>query len=608
MKNSQKKGAAKSASRKKTTGTPVRQKRAAKLVAAVQAEAVERLPVPKEKKVFITLIALLCVFAISFLTLGSVYLVSATGADVAYGSLYEQGSLKKYVSFGKNDFTGETINLSALYLAPYTLADMDGYLKELLLSKRTEVALGVKTGVIGYGDDVECYLLSAFTVDANGKYTPVLTNAFAAANYSAAYLTVGAGSSIFGMALDDAIIAFGVKPIDTYRALRYDGKLSGGEVIAVSYQAVKPQSYDPAKPDEAKWSTEVTASTAISDSQLGQARMDLADILANGSDNQKILANAIVANCKEIEEPFEFVLENYDSNGDKVNEKAVKYTVTVHYAADEKSKDVIFDIPEGHFKETDGATKEYLALNGKKVALRMIFSTMNDYEVPTPTAEFLKGLDENFQTEATADADVLAAFKTYSLEKLNAEREKSVRTSYYSEIYAYFVSALYPSAFGAKDATTVDEAYPEGAYAEAYSRAYNEVSSSYYSSDASASMQLYDYVLYYVYKATGTQYEDANEALNEVAQQYIAYDLFMYYVFDLANLRVKDELLEEKYGAYVESLIVSYSESDASTEYNEEYFVEKLGKDALYTEARRQAVYELVAEYLLEKNEIVYGG
>ncbi len=607
MKNSQKKGAAKAATRKKATGAPVRQKRAAKLVAPAAAEAVKKPPVPKEKKVFIALIALLCVFAISFLTLGSLYLVGS-GAGVAYGSLYENGSLKKYVSFGKNDFTGKKIDLSGAYLAPYTLADMDDYLKELLLSKRTEVSLGVKTGVIGYGDDVECYLLSAYTVDENGAYTPVLANGFAAANYSAAYLTVGAGSSIFGAPLDEAIIALGIAPIETYRAIRLDGALSGGEVIAVSYQAVKPQSYDPAKPEEAKWSTEVTASTKISDSQLGQARMDLADVLANGTDNQKILANAIVNNCKELEEPFEFVLENYDSNGDKVTEEAVKYTATVHFVAEEKTVDVLFDIPADHFKETDGATKEYLALNGKKLALRMIFSTMNDYEVPAPTAAFLKGLDESFKTDATADADVLSAFKAYSLEKLNAQREKSVRASYYAEVYANLVSALYPSAFGAKDASTVDAAYPEGAYAEAYTRAYTEVSNSYYSSGASASMQLYDYVLYYVYNATGSQYEDANQALSAVAQQYVAYDLFMYYVFDLAGLHVKDELLKEKYAEHIASLIASSDEGDGKTEYNEAYFVETLGKDALYTEARRQAVYELVGEYLLEHNEITYGG
>ena len=153
MKNSQKKGAAKAATRKTAKGAPVRQKRAAKLAAPV-AEAVKKPPVPKEKKVFIALIALLCVFAISCLTLGSVYLVGM-GTSVEYGSLYENGSLKKYVSFGKNDFTGKKIDLSGSYLAPYTLADMDDYLKELLLSKRTEVALGVKTGVINYGEDVE---------------------------------------------------------------------------------------------------------------------------------------------------------------------------------------------------------------------------------------------------------------------------------------------------------------------------------------------------------------------------------------------------------------------------------------------------------------------
>ena len=184
----------------------------------------------------------------------------------------------------------------------------------------------------------------------------------------------------------------------------------------------------------------------------------------------------------------------------------------------------------------------------------------------------------------------------------------SLLSSYYSEAYATIVSSLYSAnAFGKKGATTTTDAYPEGAYAEAYNRAYNEITSSYYSSGASASMQLYDYVLYYVYNATGAQYEDANEAIASVAQQYVAYDLFMYYVFEAEKLRVSDELLNEKYASYVDSLISSYSASDSKTEYNEAYFVEKLGKDALYTEARRQAVYELVGDYLLKNNNVTYG-
>ena len=285
----------------------------------------------------------------------------------------------------------------------------------------------------------------------------------------------------------------------------------------------------------------------------------------------------------------------------------MKYTATVHYAAEEQTKDVIFTVPADHFKETAGYSEEYRALNGKKIALRMIFTYMNDYEVPAATADVIKGLDENFKTDKTADADVLADFKAYSLEKLNAELEESLHAAYVSEVYANRVSSLYPSHFGASGAQKADEKYPVGAYSEAYNRAYEEVTNSYYSSGYSASVQLYDYVLYYVYNSTGVQYEDANEALASVAQQYVAYDLFMYYVFDVANLRITDAMLDEEYRVYVDSLIESYSASDAETEYNEAYFVKTLGEDALYKEARRRLVYDLVGDYLLENNNITYG-
>ena len=620
MKNSQKKNAKASSAfkngKRSTKGqknAPVRQKRLARAAVQAPPPTEKKPPMPKEKKLWLSLVALLCVFAVSFLTLGSVYLVGKLSA-VPYASVYEGVNLKKYVRLDKSDFTDKSFDLSGVYQALYTLEDMDAYVKDLLLSHRTEVALGVKTTPVGYGDDVECYVIGAFLVDENGVIgEKILSDVFADKDYSSAsYITVGAGSSSiygisFGSALEDAIIALGVKPVDTYRALRTSGTVTGSDVIAISYTAVRAKSYDAANPDSAEWLTDVTDSTLINNSTLGKARLDLAELLS-ASDADKRFANAIIENCAAIEEPFEFVLENWDSNNDKLTESAVKYTATVHFAAEEVSKDVVFSIPADYFKETDGASQEYIALNGKEIALRMIFTIMNDYEVPSPTAAFLKALDENFKTDKTTDADVLAEFKAYSLNKLNAQLEKSLHNTYISEIYNSIVSSLYPSHFGLSGASSTEETYPDGAYYESYMRAYEDLTNDYYSSSYAAyGYSLSDYVLAYVSNSTGQQYTDANQALAAVAEQYAAMDLFMYYVFDAARLRVSNELLEEKYQAYLASLISTYSAADSKTEYNEAYFVENLGKDALYTEARRQAVYELVGEYLLENNNVTYG-
>lgn len=610
MKNSQKNNArATSAfvsgkkSKKGQKGAPVRQKRAAR--AAVLTPPVEKKPpMPREKKFFISLTALLCALALSFLTLGSVYLVGVMNR-VEYASLYEKINLKEYVRMEKSDYTNQKIDLSGVYRAPYTLDDMDKYVEELLFSKREEVALGMKTSPIGYGDDVECYVLGAFLVNDDGKLADeILTGTFADKDYStAAYLTVGLGSSSlygisFGRALDDAIVALGAKPVDTYRVLRSNGKLSGGEVIAISYTAVKADSYDAAKPENAKWGSTTTATSSSS-------RMDLAKLLS-GTNAEKRLANAIIENCKEIEEPFEFVLTNYDSNGDKTPEVAVKYTASVRFVIEEETTtDVIFTLPADHFKETGGATKEQIALNGKKIALRMIFTYMNDYEVPSATAETLKGIDEGFETDKTSDADVLAAFKAYSLNKLNGELEKYLHEAYLEEALTSLAATLYQSSkgvFGAKVESGKDP-YPDGTREKAWYRAYDELMSAYNASGfASYGYTLDQYVAY----ITGSQ-TSAQSYLNELADFGVAKELFIYYVFKNARLRVSDELLEETYKEYVDSLISSYSAQDEETEYNEEYLVNEYGKDALYTEARAQAVRKLVGEYLLENNELNYG-
>ncbi len=609
MKNSQKKNAGAASafqsgkkSKKAQKGAPVRQKRAAK-VAVLTPPVEKKTPMPREKKLFISLTALLCALALSFLTLGSVYLVGILNR-VEYGSIYESININAYVRMEKSDYTGQKIDLSGVYRAPYTLDDMDKYVKELLFSKREEVSLGVKTSPIGYGDDVECYVLGAFLVNDDGTLAgEILPGTFADKDYSTtAYLTVGLGSSSlygisFGQALDDAIVALGAKPIDTYRVLRSSGKLSGGEVIAISYTAVKADSYDATKPEDAKWATSASAATE------GVSRMDLAKLLS-GTDAEKRLANAIIENCKEIEEPFEFILENYDSNGDKTPEKAVKYTASVRFVAEEEATtDVIFTLPADHFKETGGATKAQIALNGKKIALRMIFTYMNDYKVPEATAETLKGLDEGFQTDKTSDADVLAAFKAYSLNKLNGELEKKLHEAYLEEALTSLAATLYgKGVFGAKVESGKDP-YPDGTREEAWYRAYDELMGAYNASGfASYGYTLDQYVAY----ITGSQ-TSAQSYLNELADFGVAKELFIYYVFKNARLRVSDELLEETYKEYVDSLISSYSAQDEETEYNEEYLVNEYGKDALYIEARRQAIYKLVGEYLLENNELNYG-
>lgn len=617
MKNSKKKPSASY----KGSGTKKNTKYTAAPVRRGGAVVVEKKPpMPKEKKVFITLIALLCVFALGVAALSSLHLASIL-SRVEYGSLYEGVSLNKYVLFGKSEYTGKKINLSSVYSQygiskdPYTLEDMDDYLKELLMAERELVAAGQKTTALGYGDDVGYYIVGIFSADENGNAKdPIITDLWV--DYSVHYYQTVGGGTIFGQDFDDAVIDLGIKPVDTYREERIDGKVSANDVIIVSYTAVKAQKYDPENLDDTtktSWiSDKISDSSTIYESNgsqvLAKKRLDLAEELASGDEKRATFAQKIIegVNGAAIEEPFEFILENWDSDNDNVKETAVKYTVTVHAALEEESVDVLFTLPEAFLDEKH---KDY-ALCGKDVVARVIFTSSDDYTVPEATAEVIKGLDEEFTTDKTTDADVLAEFKAFSLEKLNRLREESIKSASRELIYASLVGSLYPANFGASGVTSTQDKYPEGAWNAATLKAYEEIMSAYYSSGYSSSMTIGNFAIQYVYSQTGSQYSSGDEALSAIASQYVAYDLFMYFVLQNERLKVTDEMLEDAYDEYVESLIASAEDSkeeDDETEYNEAYFVEKLGKDALYTEARRNAVYVLVGDYLIQNNTVSYG-
>ena len=201
-------------------------------------------------------------------------------------------------------------------------------------------------------------------------------------------------------------------------------------------------------------------------------------------------------------------------------------------------------------------------------------------------------------------------FKTFSLEKINRMREDAIKSGSRELIYAAIVGALYPANFGASGVTSTADKYPKGAWSEATLTAYEEIVSAYYSSGYSSSMSINDFAISYVYSQTGGQYSTGDEALSAIASQYVAYDLFMYFVLQNERLKVTDEMLEDAYTEHVESLIESAKASadeDDETVYDEAYFVEEMGKDALYTEARRNAVYVLVGDFLIANNTVSYG-
>lgn len=548
------------------------------------APAIARPKMEKAQKVFIALVALVCAFAISFLTLGTIVLVDIAN-DVKYGSVYDEIRLSDYIHISKNLYKDNDVDLSGYYREPYTLEDMDDYLESLRYEHRKEIAKGKMTSPLGYGDDFAYFIVA---VEQDGKL--IMTNDWAASNYVTP-LSMTVGSSLFGDDFDAKLAALGVCPNDTDLELRENGTLEADDVIILSYDAYNVTTF---YEDTSKCVFNTNRAKAVASS-----RVDLAKL----AEKDKALADALVSGCLAIGESFEVILKDYDldANGTiETAEKAVKLAVTVSAAVEKETvARVTFTVPEGYFDEkANGA--DYAAVNGKEITVSLIILAMDDYELPALDAAFIKETLK-FETDKTADAEVIAAYKEHALAELNDNLEKTLLNAYTSELLNRFGSAA--SQNGAYAAGK----YPEGTYEDAYYEAYDNMIAAYvsYYGTSPADQSSFDtFVQSYVYKTYGAQVQGVSDYCAQQAQSQVAQELLMYYIFRKEHLKISDEQLEEGYREYVDSLIRSYGNEET---YNEEYFIEQYGKDTLYANARRKIlVYRAVGKYLLEQNNITY--
>ena len=431
----------------------VRTQNAAKQAAPVAAKP----KMEKEQKLFIALLALVLAFSISFLTLGSILLVDVLG-DVKYPSVYDQVRLSDYINVGRGVYRNNDVDLSSYYVEPYTLADMDDYLESLRYTHRAEVALNQKLTKLGYGDDFAYYIIR---MEQDGK--PIMEEEHAAANYTS-QLTMTLGKEFLGADFDRALAEAGICPNDTDRELRYNGKITGEDIISLSLHAYGVDQIN--KTDKAS-STFLTTKNTL----YAGGRVELASLLEKNAP----LAEALIAGCQAIEEEFTFYLENYDLNENgktESEEKLVKFVATVNFAVvKETTVAVTFTLPTDFFSAdsfagqnmTAAEIANYTALNGKQLTAYLIIPIMNDYELPALDAAFItKTL--KFETDKTADADVIAAYKEYALAEQNALLEKSLLNTYTGIMLQQFgEAALANGAFasGQFPAGTLMDAYYE---------------------------------------------------------------------------------------------------------------------------------------------------
>lgn len=534
--------------------------------AKAEAAVIEKPPVPRETKWFFALLAMVLVFA----TLASVLFGFWVVDETEDPALTEYDTLRmRYFldmdNMGKDFYSGRDVDVSSLYRGEVTDEEFEAEIKALLLANRKEVALGQKNTVIGYGDDVAYYVIGV----KDEKGNAVLTNDFAAAEYTTSTMTVG--KEAFGKDFDEKLVAMGVKPADTALDTKTSGTIVGDEVVIITLSAYQSEETKDASATDLtkkyKWKT-----TAAK--QLANARFVL-------SEQQDALREALKG--VTVGEEITFVLENYKLNStDDATATAVKFDVCVHAVLTEKAKDITFTVPEDYFEETDDL--DLSTYNGKTLTFSMIFPYVNDYEVPELDADFVTNTMK-FETDAS---DVVTAFKDAKRAEINEIIREDLEAQYVDQLLgAMWNEAVFiaPMSENDKGFDTYQTLLVEqlAAFEEYF---YEMVG---YAVESEEELEAF------------AQYLGADSYYSYLAEK-VQGNLLVYYVFRHAGLRISDEELEEAYRAYVDGLIADAGDAEL---YDEDYFILVNTKEGLYRKARTALVWEMVGDYLLSHNNFI---
>ena len=569
----------------------------------------EQAKMPREKKWLISLIAGVCVMAIAAASFGGILLARALDGVLADPtlSIYETINLNRHLDTkGIDDefYTGALIDLTAATLGadfkPYDAAYMDKYLENQRVNYRDFKKGFQRQTTIGMADTVYFYVTDFFKgepktddeekasrleipdhmVDLFGTYTN--------------YTSVIVGSSAFGEDFDEKLVALSIKPEDTYRQIRQNGKISATDTVCMNLSFFKSKSASKTPYAEELENRYNWESSPASKYTRVAERIDLDEEL------DERLYKALAENCKAIGESFSFVLEDYNLTGgsDDASVNAdYKVSATIHYVIEEeKTQDITFTLPETLFTEDDG---DFYDLNGKTVTMRVVMLYMDDWDLPEVNREFItKTL--KFDVQATDDAGAVAEYKAKMLEKLNEERARSKKEAMISAAITFFVNRAIKTESFLETKANASEI--TGAICDQISR--SELFEKYISARGEPPTEegLADYVGIIA---------RANQLNLSTADEYVSYlysaqgeqmrksDLIVYHIFDEENMKITDEALDAAVDEYLARLVSTVWDDET---YDREYFLDLLGEDQIKSWMRRDLVYKMVGEYLLENN------
>ena len=559
---------------------------------------------PREKKWLISLIAAICVLSIACASFGSILLARALDGvfDDPTKSVYELIKLSKHLDtkgIGSDFYTGTLLDLSETANSddykPLTMADVERYILEERIPYRTLKKQLQRTTPVGLSDTVAFYVTDLFLGEPKTAEEEAASRLTIPSNLTGvfgtytSYTTLVIGMAGLGADFDEKIVSMNVSPDMTWRELRESGKIAISDTVCMglAFFKSKGESSTPYA-DEAinRYSWE---SSTVSKYTKNGERVDL------DADLDERLSAALVENCKAIGEQFTFVLEDYNLTGDNANAD-YKVMATIYYVLEEEQTvDITFTFDDTYFTEEAG---DFYDLNGKTVTMRTILVYTDDCDLPEFNRDFIVNTLKA-DIKATDDAGAVAEYKEKKLASLNESIEKSKEEALRLAAITYFVNrAVKTESYLSSNANSADIANSAQAYLsrrlfENFIRDRHAVPSTDEMSDYVSSIgQAYqidvstaDEYVSYLYSAQGEQLKRT--------------ELLTYHIFDEENMKITDAMLDEAYNAYLDRLVAAMW--DAGT-YNKEYIVNLLGEDQIKSWVRRDLVYQMVGDFLMENN------
>ena len=516
---------------------------------------------PREKKWLISLVAAICVMAIACASFGGILLarVLEDAFHDPYASVFESVKLQKHIDTSavtKRFYTANIFDFADIEEAyqPMTLADMDEYIESVRINHRTLNKELQRDRVIGLGDTVALYVTDIFkgtsptTAEEEAANRLVIPSKMEElfGNYTS-YITLVAGGELFGDDFDDKLIEAAVKPVDTVREVRENGKITADDTVCVTYYVYKskgasttPYAEDAA--DRYNWSTSYET-----DYSKFRQRVTLSDF-------DETFRTALIDNCKALGETFTFVLEDYNlTGGTKESDRQSDYMVMaqVHFAiTEEVTKDITFTFPDGYFGESDG---DFYALNGNTATMRLHILYADDYEPATFNRQFIT---ETLKMEisATDDAGAIAEYKQKQLEKLNTELAANKLLAQYDAAISYLASKASTSKYFFETSSDADK-IANSITAQITRNLLERFLASNGYPPTTAELDEYAVSLA---KMQDVTVSGADEYINTVyssdSTQMKQTELLVYTIFEAEGMKITDEMLDAAYAEYIGKL------------------------------------------------------